>query len=154
MQNNLTQVKQIGQKAFQECLSKGSDKLTVKLHTFETSASKKKSTIKRSSPKIEISLLQRISQAIAAGGEGEHECTDITPLLFDENRSLRQGSKSTLVEIVMNEAGVKRVYDLPSDGKDCAVNFVIIDAMYAIHGWSFHPGETFGEVQCRYLQTS
>ena len=129
--------------------------MTVKLHTFETSASKKKSTIKRSSPKAETSLLQRVSQVIAAGGEielrelvGEHECTDISSSPFDKNRSLRQGNKSTLVEIAMNEVGVKRVSDLPSDGKDCAV---IVDAMHAIHRWSFRPGEIFGEVQCRYL---
>jgi len=49
----------------------------------------------------------------------------------------------------MDEAGVCSSSDIPADDKDTAV---IYDAMHVIHKWSFCPGETFQDVQRRYLR--
>ena len=155
-QNDLTCVKQIGENALQECLEQEGDKLSVKLHTFDTSQSKRKSSVTSHSSTPEINLLQRVSQVIVGGGEvdlhelvGKHECANMPPALFDSNGSLRHGNKSSLVKILMDEAGVCSSSDIPADEKD---TILIVDAMHVIHKWSFHPGETFQDVQRRYLR--
>lgn len=155
-QKDLCHVKEIGEKALKTCLDKGGDKLSVKLHTFDTTPSKKSTEKVHRKVGPEINLLQRVSQVIAAGGEvhlhelvGEHECTRIPPSLFDSEGCLRQGNKSTLLKVLLEDSKVKNMNHLPVQNTNTAV---VIDAMYAIHRWSFRPGETFKDVAIRYQQ--
>ena len=104
----------------------------------------------------EINLLQRVSQVITGGGAvgleqlvGEHECTEIPPSLFGPTVDLRHGNKSALIKLLMDETKVHTVDDLPYE--ENLASAVIIDAMHAIHRWSFRPGETFQDVERRYL---
>ena len=98
---DLTNLKQMGESTLQKCLEKGGENLPViTLHTFDTDGSKAKLTNKNknqlSKKPTEISLLQRVSQVISAGGEvdmneliGSYECTNIPSSFFDIDGGLR-----------------------------------------------------------------
>ena len=52
--------------------------------------------------------------------------------------------------MLLSEAHVQTLKELPPEDSDCVV---IFDAMHVIHKWSFRPGETFIDVQNRYLHS-
>lgn len=157
--HDLTHVKEIGQNAMKKCLDEGGDKLSVvKLKTFDSMKSTKNKQTKQIPLKkaAEVTVLQRISQVIASGGEvriddliGRHECTTIPPSLFDTSGRLRRGTKSTLVQVLLKETETNEANVLPSEQKETSV---IIDAMHFVHRCTFLPNETFSSVQNRYFK--
>ena len=157
--HDLTHVKEIGQNAMKKCLDQGGDKLPmVKLKTFDSMKSAKSKQPKHTPLKkaTEVTMLQRISQVIASGGEVKiddlirlHECTTIPPSLFDNSGRLCHGTKSTLVKLLLKETGTNEANVLPSEPKETSV---VIDAMYFVHRCTFLPNETFSDVQNRYFR--
>ncbi len=102
----------------------------------------------------EVTALLRMTQIIASGGElnivdfiGNHECSDFPPSLFQEDGSMRTGTKASLVKILKEETKVNSIPNLLQDGKKTAV---VVDAMCAIRHWSFQKGELFGTIAEQY----
>ncbi|KAJ3604062.1 hypothetical protein NHX12_028803 [Muraenolepis orangiensis] len=95
-----------------------------------------------------------MTQIIASCGEltivdfiGNQECSDFPPSLFQEDGSMRTGTKTNLMKILIEETRVTSIPDLPQDDKKTAV---VIDALCAIQHWSFHKVVGFGTIAERY----
>ncbi|KAK1903960.1 Calmodulin-regulated spectrin-associated protein 3 [Dissostichus eleginoides] len=159
VKDNLTSVKAVGLNALSESLSSDQKKTSVvKLNTFhkQNRMKPKKSGGKTSATgkSNEVTTLLRMTQIIASGGElnivdfiGNHECSDLPPSPFQEDGSMRTGTKASLVKILKYKTKVSSIPDLP---QDCLKTAVVIDAMSAIRHWSFHTGEGFGVIAERY----
>ncbi|KAM3603902.1 uncharacterized protein V6R79_003817 [Siganus canaliculatus] len=142
VKDNLTNVKLIGLKALSQSLSSDQKKTSiVKLNTFHTQNTKSKvvSGGKTSAPgkSNEVTALLRMTQIIARGGElnivdfiGNHECSEFPPSLFQEDGSMRTGTKASLLKILKEESKVNSIPNLLQDGKNTAV---VVDAMYAMY---------------------
>ena len=104
-----------------------------------------------------VAALLRKTQMVASGGEvgiyivnfiGNIECSKTHPSLFNEDGTMRAaGTKASPVKVLREETGVSAVRNLPQQNLKTAV---VVDAMYAVHRWSFHKDETFGAVARRY----
>ena len=116
----------------------------------------KKSGGKTSAPgkSNEVTALLRMTQIIVSGGElnivdfiGNHECSDFPPSLFQEDGSMRIGTKASLVKILKEKTKVSSILDLP---QDCLKTAVVVDAMSTIRHWFLDTGEGFGVIAERY----
>lgn len=132
----------------------------MKFNTFQATRSKKSTGNEQRKPGPEIKLLQRVFQVIAAGEEnslhkleGEHECTDILPPLFDSVGCLRHCNKSAILKVILEDTKVNSMNHLPDQNTNTAV---VIDAMFAIHRWSFRllSVNPFGRYPIRHFQCS
>ena len=163
VQHDLTNIKEAEQKKLDETIGTVLPKTSkMALHTFHSQTSQKKKQ-KQPSPanSSECNALQRITQLLASGQEvdvvdmiGNYECSKYPPAIFAEDGSMRsQGTKSTLVNVLKETSNVQA-----STAEDALVSGrvhktgVIVDAMFAIRGWSFHKDELFLSVADRYLR--
>lgn len=148
----------IGLKALSESLSSDQKKTSiVKLNTFHRQNTKSKKSGGKtyaSGKSNKVTALLRMTQIIASGGElnivcfiGNHECSEFPPSLFQEDGSMRTGTKASLLKILKEETKVNSIPNLLQDGKKTAV---VVYAMCAIQYWSFQKGELFGTIAERY----
>lgn len=113
-------MKVLGLKALSESLSSDQKKTTiVKLNTFHTQNTKLKKSggkTSTSSKSNDVTALLPMTQIIASGGElnivdfiSNHECSDFPPSLFQEDGSMRTGTKASLVKILKEETKVNSI---------------------------------------------
>ncbi len=103
-----------------------------------------------------MTAMMRMTQLISCGVQvdvantvGHYECSNFPPSLFHEDGTMRlQGTKSSLVKVLLKETNVTPVSTLPDVQLNTAV---VLDAMHCIHKWSFNKGDTFGNIADRYL---
>ena len=158
VQKNLLNVKEIGT----EALSKSIQVIqkttkTVKLQTFATQNKKAAKSGTKASGNMksnECLALLRMIQIAVSGVQvdivnyiGNHECSNFPPSMFTEDGHMRTGNKANLIKAIEDETGLGLVSQLPGSEHKTAV---MVDAMFAIRHWSFHKGETFGQIAQRF----
>ena len=159
VEDDLKGLKELGLKALQATISGDpKKKRVVKLNTFHTQNQKQNKSqqkAKKTENNDEISTLRRLTQIHASGEEmelsdfiGKHECSDYPPSLFQEDGSMRSGTKSSLLKVLKEETGISPHQNLPEDDESTAV---VVDAMGSIRRWSFHKGESYGAIAERYF---
>lgn len=148
----------MGLKALTEAISSDQKKTTtVKLNTFHTQNKKLKKAGTKAVPpgkSDEVTALLRMTQITASREDvnivdyiGQHECSKFPPSLFQDDGSMRVGTKASIVKAVIEETGVSTSSELPQVDRKTAV---VVDAMYAIRRWSLKKGETFSTISERY----
>ncbi len=157
VQSDLTNLKEIGRNAI-DLVIKGNDRKVVKLKTFHSQNKKgKKSKAKQTGKQSdEMATMLRMTQLVSSGVEvdvvstvGRYECSEFPPSLFyDDGRMRVQGTKSSLVTVLLKETNVSPESQLPEGDLNTAI---VVDAMHSIHKWSFSKGDSFGDIADRYL---